>query len=309
MEMALILFNRLLILFIIIAIGYAGVKSGLLKLSDIKGLSMVTLYIIGPFAAMNGFKVECTPDVLGGVALAAVFATLAHVVFLVMTKLLEKPLKLTDIESMSIMYSNVGMLSIPLVTMMLGSEWVLYTCVYNLVQLVWIWTHLYMKMSGEQRINVKKFITNPNVIAIFLGILILFFGFRFPTPVDTAIEMIAAMIGPAGMLISGMSIGGMSFKHLLSFRREWLVVFLRLIAMPLIMVVIAHLGLKGLVKDGETILMICMLAAAGPSGSTVLQMAQLYRDRDEADYAGAINVITMLLCAITMPVIIYFYYL
>lgn len=309
MEMALILFNRLFVLFIIIAIGFIGVKSKLLKTSDIRGLSMVTLYIVSPFAAINGFKVECTPDVLGGVALAAVFATAAHVIFLVGTNLLKKPLKLSDVERASIMYSNVGMLSIPLVTMMLGGEWVLYTCVYNLVQLIWLWTHLYLMMSGEKKINIKKFVTNPNVIAIVIGIFVLFFGLRFPKPVDSAMEMIAAMVGPIGMLISGMSIGGMSFKHLFSYKRVWLVAFLRLIAMPLVMVLVAHCGLIGLVKDGQIILMICMLAAAGPSGSTVLQMAQIYRDRETADYAGAINVITMLLCAITMPLIIFFYYL
>jgi len=309
MEMALILFNRLSVLFIIIAIGFIGVKTKLLKTEDIRGLSMVTLYIVGPFAAINGFKVECTPDVLGGVALAAAFATLAHVIFLLCTRLLEKPLKLTVVERASVMYSNVGMLSIPLVTMMLGSEWVLYTCVYNLVQLIWIWTHLYLMMSGEKRLNAKKFFLNPNVIAIIIGIFVLFFGLRFPKPVDSAMEMIAAMVGPMGMFISGMSIGGMSFKHIFSYKREWLVVFLRLLAMPVIMVLIAHCGLTGLVKDGQTILMICMLAAAGPAGSTVLQMSQLYLDRETADYAGAINVVTMLLCAVTMPLIIFFYYL
>lgn len=309
MDMALVLFNRLLSLFIIIIIGFAVIRSGLVKASEIRSISMLSLYIVCPFAVMNAFEVNCTPEILGGMLLAVVFAVLTHVVFIIAMRLLRQPLKLSDIERASVIYSNAGILTIPLVTSMLGPEWVIYTCAYNLVQITLQWTHLRMMISGEKHIEIRKILLNPNIIAIYIGVVIFFTGFRFPGPIDSAIDMISAMIGPLGMLITGLMIGSMPLKRLVSFRRAWLTVFLRLLAMPLIMALIAKSGLASFASGGETVLMISLLAAAGPCGSTVMQMSQIYNDNATAEYASAINVISMLCCAVTMPLVVAFYYL
>lgn len=309
MDMAVLLFNKLLSLFVIIALGFAAVRSGLIRPDETRSISMLSLYIVCPFAIINAFQVEPTAEIIGALLLAVAFAVVTHIVFIALMRLLKKPLKLTDIERASVIYSNAGILTIPLVTAMLGSEWVIYTCAYNVVQITLQWTHLRTLISGEKHMDVKKILLNPNMIAVFLGTVIFFTGFRFPAPVEDAIDSIAVMIGPVGMLITGLMIGGMSLKQVFSFRRAWLTVFLRLLAMPLLMVLIAKTGIASLVEGGETVLMISLLAVSGPVGATVMQMAQIYNDRDTAEYAGAINVISMLLCVITMPVINAIYYL
>ena len=50
------------------------------------------------------------------------------------------------------------------------------------------------------------------------------------------------------------------------------------------------------------IAVIVLLAASAPSASTISQMAQIYH-RD-AKYANAINVTSILLCIVTMPLIV-----
>ena len=138
---------------------------------------------------------------------------------------------------------------------------------------------------------------------------ILFTGFRFPGPISSAIDDIAGMIGPVGMMITGMIIGGVPMKKLLSMKRVWLIVLLRLFVAPGIMAFIAkYSGLISLVPNGETVLLISLLSVAGPSGATVMQMTQIYRGHELSEYAGAINVISMLCCAISMPLIVALYY-
>lgn len=309
MEMALILFDRLLSLFVIILLGFVTTRSGLIKKNEIRSLSVLALYIVGPIAIMNAFEVNPTREILSGMLLAVVFSILTHVVFIGLVRLLKKPLKLSDIERGSIIYSNAGMLTIPLVTSMLGQEWVIYTCAYNIVQITLMWTHLRTLVSGEKRVELKKIILNPNMIAIYAGVIIFFTGFRFPGPVDRAVDMIAAMIGPVGMLISGMMIGTMSLKSIIGYKRVWLVTFMRLLVMPLVVAGIAKLGLAKLAADGDTVLMISLLAASGPVAASVMQMTQIFKDQETAEYASALNVISMIFCAVTMPLIIAFYYL
>lgn len=309
MEMALILFNKLLSMFLMIAVGWLFVRSGILKSQESRALSLLSLYVVCPVAIMNAFEVEPTSEVISGLLLAVFFAVLTHVIFIAGIKLLQRPLKLNEIERASIIYSNAGMIAIPVVNAILGPEWVIYTCAYNAVQLCLLWTHCRILISGESRIEAKKIIFNPNIIAIIVGMFILFTGFRFPGPISSAIDDIAGMIGPVGMMITGMIIGGVPMKKLLSMKRVWLIVFLRLFVAPGIMAFIAkYSGLISLVPNGETVLLISLLSVAGPSGATVMQMTQIYRGHELSEYAGAINVISMLCCAISMPLIVALYY-
>ena len=57
--------------------------------------------------------------------------------------------------------------------------------------------------------------------------------------------------------------------------------------------------------DGKMILLVTFLALLTPAASTVTQMAQVYGE--DGEYAGAIGVITTLLCIFTMPVFVFLY--
>ena len=87
-----------------------------------------------------------------------------------------------------------------------------------------------------------------------------------------------------------------------------LVVFLRLIVAPLLFIVFLRIsGFGSSVQDVDTIMLISLLACASASAATVTQMEQIYGD--DAEYACSINVLTTLLCIITMPLIVLVYQL
>ena len=62
-----------------------------------------------------------------------------------------------------------------------------------------------------------------------------------------------------------------------------------------------------LVNNGTEILLITFLATVTPAASTVTQFAQVH-DKNAA-YAGAINIMTTLLCIVTMPIFVILYYI
>ena len=108
------------------------------------------------------------------------------------------------------------------------------------------------------------------------------------------------------MILTGMLIGGMQFSKIFSYKRLWLIVFLRLIVFPLPILLILKLsGMANLVNNGQWILLITLLAASAPSASAVTQMSQVYGK--DPDYACAINVATTLLCILTMPLMVSLY--
>ena len=76
-----------------------------------------------------------------GLLLACVAAVLVHVLFLILTTILKQVLQLDTIERATVIYSNAGILVIPLVQALLGQEYVIYSSAYIAVQLILIWTH------------------------------------------------------------------------------------------------------------------------------------------------------------------------
>jgi len=111
------------------------------------------------------------------------------------TWLIGRPLKLDPVEKASLIYSNAGNLIIPIVTSVLGPEWVIYTSGFISVQVILIWTHCKMLLCGEKKADLKKIVTNINMIACCIGIIMFLTKIRFPYPVQDAVDTMGSMIG------------------------------------------------------------------------------------------------------------------
>ena len=303
MQISLLLMQQIAQLFLILLMGYAVVKTGLLKAADSRVLSVVFVYLITPCVVLNAFQIENSPEIRSGLLFSVGIAVLAHVVFLALTALLHRPLRLDSVEQVNIIYSNAGALVIPLVQALQGSGYVMYSCGFIIVQLVLLWTHAAALLQGGGRLDLKKILTNVNLIGIVLGALLFAFQITIPGPLLSTINSVGNMIGPLGMLLAGMAIASSPLKKLVLTPRYYLTVFLRLILYPMV-----TLGLLWLLKaqtwipDGKAILMTVFLSGITPVCSALNSMVQLY-DRDMEE-SGALYVLTTLLSIVTMPMVI-----
>lgn len=306
--MALALLIKIGSLFIVALGAYALVKLRVLRSEDSRILSLVMLYLVCPCTIISAFQIDSTPEIRSGLLLAFAAAVVIHVGLLLFNLIIRKPLRMTPAEQASVIYSNAGNIIIPIVSALLGQEWIVFTCAYICVQIVLLWTHCKPLVSGESHLDIKKILTNVNMIAIFIGIIIFVLGIKLPKVVQDAIDTTAVMIGPMSMLMIGMMLAGMDLKSIFAHKRIWLVVFLRLIVAPLLFIGFLRLtGFGSGVEGADTIMLISLLACASASGATVTQMEQIYGN--DAEYACSINVLTTMLCIITMPFIVLIYQL
>lgn len=303
---SLLLAKQIVELFLMLIMGFVLVKTHLLKSTSSESLSVVALYLVTPCVIIESFQVNLTSETRNGLLLAFAAAILIHIVLMILTKVFEKPLHLNRIEKASVIYSNAGNLIIPIVTSVLGKQWIIYSSAYISIQLIALWTHGRITISGDHEINIKKILTNINMITIFIGIILFLTGFKLPQIINETFSSVGDMIGPICMIVAGMLIGDMDLKKILSYKRIYLVTFLRMIAFPLVILVILKFsGASRLITNGKTILLISFLAAVTPSSSTVTQMAQIYGE--DAEYASVINVVTTIICIITMPIMVAMY--
>ena len=172
MSISILLAEKIAQLFLILLMGYLVVRVGLLKPEDSRVLSVIMVYLVMPCMILNAFQIDNTPEVRTGIVYSFVVAGIMHLLFLALTALLKKPLKLDVIERCAVIYSNASALVIPLLQATLGSEYVVYSCGFIIVQLVLLWTHCCTVLRGDKGIDLKKIMTNLNLIAIVAAALL-----------------------------------------------------------------------------------------------------------------------------------------
>ncbi len=303
MHISLLLMNQIIQLFIMIFMGFIIVKAKLLKAEDSKILSVIVLYLIIPCVIINAFQVDYTPQTVKGLLIALAGSVMTQVILLIVVSILGRVFHLNEVEVASIYYSNSGNLIVPIVTFILGKEWVLYGCVFMSVQLVFIWTHCKKIISRESTYDWRKIVLNINMISIAIGIVLFLTRIHLPAIINNTLSAVGSMIGPASMIVTGMLFAGMDFKQIFANKRVYFVSFFRLIIVPVIALFLIKCSqLSTFSSNGNKLMLIVFLAIITPSASTVTQMCQVYEN--DSQYASAINVVTTLLAIVTMPLMV-----
>ena len=187
MNISILLMEQIIQLFLMIFMGYLIVKVGLVKDEDSKVLSKIILYLIIPCVIINAFQVDYTMDTVKGLLLALAASVMTQVLLLIIISIAGKLLHLNEVEIASVYYSNSGNLIVPIVTFILGQDWVLYGCVFMSVQLIFLWTHCKKIISRESSYDWKKIVLNINMISIFIGVVLFFAKIHLPEIINNTL--------------------------------------------------------------------------------------------------------------------------
>lgn len=306
MQISLLLMEEIIKLFVIMFMGYAVVKAGLMKSSESKSVSVILVYLVIPCVIIKAFQVDYTPDVQKGLFLAIAAAVAVHILFLLITIPLKKMFQMDVIEQATSIYSNAGILVIPLVQELLGQEYVIYSSAYIAVQLILLWTQGKNMLCEEEKLEWKKVFLNVNIISIIAGIVLFLFRIKLPAGVQDVLGMMNNMIGPLGMLLAGMAIAEVPLNSIFTKKRNYLSVAFRLLLYPVLgLFLMKAIQIVVNLENSSQILLTVYLACVTPACASVTSMAQLY-DKDAA-YASSLYVLTTLLSIVTMPVMVYLY--
>jgi predicted permease len=311
LELSLLLLEQILAMVVMVLAGFVLSKAGKLTSRESQAISCVIIYILTPCALLDGFQTPMDGEKLVGLLASLLGAVVLYCVFLAGAWCLGRgKWKLTRGEQVSIVYSNSGNLIIPIILHTLGSEFVIYSCSYLLIQNLVTWTHGQLLLGGSRKLTVKQVATNPCICAIFLGLTLFLLGIQLPGPVSGAVTSLGACLGPVSMVVIGVMLAEVPFKKAFSNLGIYRVILLRLVICPVLAAIILW-GMGRLWPGGSDVsgaLTVTLLCAIGPSATTLTQMAQLYQN-PESGYLSSINAVTTVLCAVTMPAVILFYQL
>lgn len=301
MGTSLLLAKKILEFFMMILMGFLIVKVGLLRSEDSKPLSVLSIHVIVPCVIVNAFRVELTQDIVRDFLLALLAAFAVHVSFLILVTALRKWTGLDPVEGFSVMYTNSGNLILPLIAGILGEEWQMFCVAFIIVQNLFAWTHGKAMLCGEARLDLVGMMKNVNIIAIMIGIVL--FTLRIPLPemIGGSLHAVSLTVGPIAMFVTGMLMAGLDWNRVRLYRRTWWIVLLRMVlASAVALCICKFTPLGSLAPHGSQILMITLFSSVAPSASATPMMAQAFGQ--DAYYASVINIATLLVSVVTMPV-------
>ena len=302
----LLLLYKIAQLFIVMVIGFLLVKMRVVKSADSVVLSRLALYLLMPAAIINSFNVKLTGEILSGFALAVGAGILLHAMLLCVDAVFARVAKGTAVERASVFYSNAGNLIIPIVSFVLGGEWVIYSLGFMSVQLCLVWSHGVGLFEHTRRVKIMKILLNPNIVAIAIGLVIMLSGITLPDFATDITSSLGGVLGYVGMLIAGMTAAGLDFKKMAKNSRLYVTTAMRVVICPLISLgLLLLLRLLVSIEGTEEILLISFLATMTPSAATVMQLAQIHDT--EVEYSVAINILTTLAACVTMPLFVLLY--
>ena len=308
MEFSLILLRKTITLLLMIFMGFLSVKSGKVKSRDSVVLSQLCFDWVIPLSLVNSFMIEYNSDTARDFRFACLAFLIAVPFFVCLTLLIRKPLHLNPSEQGTLMFTNAAGMTLPLAQALLGSAGVLLCAPHMGLQNLLIFTILPLIMSDHAVFDWKKILLNRNILAIAVGVLLFLGRIPLPSVLRDTVSAVGGVLGPVSMFMIGMLMADVDFRELLGRRELYLVCVLRLVGYPLAaLLIIAVSGITRRLPWSRDVLLVLVMCISSPAATLVTQMATACRGPEEAGTAGSLNVITTLLCVLTIPVMVFVY--
>ncbi len=298
MENAIILSKQIIILFMLAMFGFFLQKKGVFSVRGTKQLSNFVIKAVTPFLIFTSFQKEFDKTLASGLLMSFLLALISHIILVIIPSLIlrckDKNYD-TSVEKFSVIYSNCGFLGIPLVNSIYGSEGVFYVTAYIAVFNIFCWTHGVFLMTGKKDIkSVVGVIKSPAIMSVFIGIICFVFGIMLPDILLTPMNYISSLNTPLTLIVSGAMIAQSNLLEAFKKKRIYLCVFLRLLALPLIIMFV-----YSFFDASEIVVYTMLIAASAPTAASTIMFANSYHK--DAVYASEIFGFNTALSIFTMP--------
>lgn len=295
--MELVILKKVITVFLIILVGYAFAKKGVIDENTKNKMTILLTNLINPLRIFTSFQMEYSQALVRNMFYMMALTVFCFVMALLLVRIFLRKESGSDyaVEKYSAIYSNYGNIGLPLAMSLFGAEGVIYTTVCICIFNVFIWTHGVSIMSGSDKERQLRKFLNPAIAAVILGLTVFALRIQVPDVLFDAADYIGSMSVPVAMLVAGAVISRVSVKRMLGKRRLYYVAALKLLLIP----VLFTLCIRWLPID-ETVKITAILNSACPTAAYGTILAVRYQ-RDE-QYAVELFAVTTILSIVTIPV-------
>ncbi|MFC3928023.1 AEC family transporter [Streptococcus caprae] len=234
MEIAGLVFEKLVMLFSLMGLGLYLAKRDILTPDVTKQLSKLLTSFVAPSLILSTFmQTEFSVEKLrlfGLTILAALIIMLVRIAFV--TFIFKKR---PAIDHYASIFANIGFLGTPLVLAVGGSEAVFYISGFVIVNQTLQWTYgLYLLTRDKSTISLKSALLNPSFLATLMGLFIFCIPFALPSFLQDTMASFAQLNTPLSTVVLGTYFYGVHWREIFLYRPAYVTVLMRLVVTCLI---------------------------------------------------------------------------
>lgn len=292
------LFEMQGMLFSVMILGLILKRTGIV---DDHGKSLLTDLVINvtlPASILKSFQMEFNSQILRSCLVIGVVAVLiqigAYLLGMVLYPCFQDDRK--KVLQYATICSNAGILGNPIAEGIFGGLGLLYASIYVIPQRVFMWSVglTYFTEAPDTRTLVKKVLTHPCILSVFLGFLIMVFQIPLPGFLSLTVKNVANANTFLAMMLVGTILAEVPLKTLPE-RATIYYSFVRLFLIPFLVLLGCRIGQVDSLVTGVSVVLSGM-----PAASVTAVMAAKY-GKDEV-FATKCVVLTTLLSMATVPV-------
>ena len=191
--------------------------------------------------------------------------------------------------------SNSMFIGLPVVESLFGSYGAMLQSLYMIFVRIIIWSYGMSLFTGgaDLKDTLRKTLTHPCVISVVIGVLIMVFDLHIPDTLYQTMHYFHVCLMAMSMLLIGSVLDGMDLRSALR-PDVWLFTFIRLVAAPLIMLVVCLF-----LKTDYYLTGIAVILTAMPCASLTAVLAARYGA--DLHYGSLIVAVSTMVGTITIP--------
>ncbi len=306
-----IIIYQISVLAILVIVGVVATKAKIITESVKNGIADVVFDITLPLLIITTFaRIEINPIIIKNSGFVFLFTYISLGIMYVAGDVFAKISKLKGNQRAVFinhhMFGNIVFLGFPLMDALFpGGEGLLYAAIYHLASNSIMWTFgvwVFLKGKGGSKKEVWKNMLNPNTIAFFIGLLLMFLKIRMPDIVFEPLNGLGKSTIYLSMLYIGAMLAYTSIKGILHKPYLFILSFNKLFLVPAIIAfVIYALSYWLFPSFGEISRKVLILEASMPCMATIVVMARKFGSDDK--FATENVFVSTLMSIVSIPIV------
>lgn len=298
MEITYLVFQKLLVLFMVMGVGlFLSHKEILTKAVTFNLSKFLTTYV-APSLFVSSFMAQA----FSMERLVLLFVMIGSAFLLLFVRMGVVNIcfkKEQNMDKYAVLFANVGFMGTPLAQAVGGDDAVFFISGFVVVNQLMQWTYgIYLISKGKTPINVRNLLVNPAMIATVIGLFCFILPWDFPLVLTDAVKTIAQLNTPLSTLVLGSYFYKVSFKEIFLFKRAYYTAFLRLFVTSIISIVMIWF----LPIPSYDLKLALTIASTSPSAQNTALLSQVYGG--DYEYGSKLVLLTTIFALVSIPLMI-----
>lgn len=202
-----------------------------------------------------------------------------------------------EMFQLSLIFSNLGFMGIPVVRGVFGAEYVVYITCFILMFNIIFYSYGEALMEGTFSVTTLKAMVNPGFICCFITLLVVLLELPVPAFIANSAEYLGDAASPLAMMAVGVTLAHADLKAVFASPKIYLFTLIKMIVIPLCLLPVIH----SLPLSPE-LMGVCMVEISMPVANLPLILGT--KKGLDCSACSACIIMTTIVSVITIPVLV-----